>query len=72
MAEKSERVTIGFTGTQVLGLRVSPMQLDRLLTALDGGGWHDLESDDGTVRLNLAQVVYVRTDRDEQRVGFGL
>ena len=36
------------------------------------GGWHDLKVEDGTMRLNLSQVVYVRTERDEHRVGFGL
>ena len=28
-------------------------------------------TDDGTIRLNLGQVVYVRTSRDEHKVGFG-
>ena len=45
--------------------------LDKLLQAVSGGEWHDLTVDDGTVRLNLAQVLYVRTTRDEHRVGFG-
>jgi hypothetical protein len=72
MADKFERVSIGFMGTQVLSLRVTADHLDALLKALDGGGWHDLEADDGTVRLNLGQIIYVRTDREQHRVGFGL
>ena len=66
-----ERVTIGFFGGG-LSLRVTKEALDALLKALPDGGWHDLESEDGTVRLNLAVVVYVRTERDEHRVGFGV
>ncbi len=66
-----ERVTIGFFGGG-LSLRVSREQLDTLLQKLPDGGWHDLETEDGTVRLNLAVVVYVRTERDEHRVGFGI
>ena len=41
------------------------------LQALKAGDWHDLNVDDGTIRLNLGEVVYVRTERDEHRVGFG-
>ena len=67
-----QRVTIGFDGGgQVLAVRVEDAALDELLTAVKGGDWHDLTVDDGTIRLNLSQVVYVRTARDEHRVGFG-
>ena len=66
-----EKVTIGFFGG-ALSLRVSSEQLDALLKALPAGGWHDIEAEDGTVRVNLAIVVYVRTDRDKHRVGFGV
>jgi hypothetical protein len=65
-----DRATIGFEGGQVLAVRVKPEALDRLTAALAAGGWHDLEVDDGTVRLDLAKVVYLRTERDEHRVGF--
>ncbi|MDQ3723236.1 MAG: hypothetical protein M3376_09270 [Actinomycetota bacterium] len=67
-----QRVTIGFTGgTEVLAVRVEDTSLDGLLQAVASGDWHDLTVDDGTIRLNLSQVVYVRTSRDEHRVGFG-
>jgi len=66
-----QRVTIGFTGTQVLAVRIEDAALDSLLQAVKGGDWHDLTVDEGTIRLNLSQVVYVRTERDEHRVGFG-
>ncbi|HVL31922.1 MAG TPA: hypothetical protein VM299_06760 [Solirubrobacteraceae bacterium] len=66
-----QRVTIGFLSSQVLAVRIADDALDALLQALGSAEWHDLTVDDGTVRLNLAQVVYVRTERDEHRVGFG-
>jgi hypothetical protein len=67
-----QRVTIGFSGAgQVLGVRMEDEALDGLLRAVAGGDWHDLTVDDGTIRLNLSQVVYVRTARDEHKVGFG-
>jgi hypothetical protein len=66
-----QRVTIGFQGSQVLTLKMEDADLDALLAALSAGDWHDLSVDDGTVRANLSQVVYVKTDRDGGRVGFG-
>lgn len=66
-----QRVTIGFAGNQVLGVRMEDAALDVLLQALAGGEWHDLTVEDGTIRLNLSEVVYVRTELDEHRVGFG-
>jgi hypothetical protein len=66
-----QRVTIGFQGSQVLTLKMEDADLDTLLAALPNGDWHDVTVDDGTVRANLSQVVYVKTDRDGSRVGFG-
>jgi hypothetical protein len=67
------RVSIGFQGGQVLALRVTEDELKSLNRALDGGRdrWHDLTANDGTVRVDLGQVVYVRTDTDSPHVGFG-
>ena len=67
-----QRVSIGFTGSQVLGVRLEESDLNGLLEALGSGEWHDLTVDDGTIRLNLDQVAYVRTNLDEHRVGFGV
>ena len=67
-----QRVTIGFEGSgAVLAVKVEDDALDGLLQAVAGGEWHDLTTDDGTIRLNLGQS-YVRTTRDEHKVGFGL
>ncbi len=67
-----QRVTIGFHGTQVLGVRIEEAALQELLRRWPPASWHDLKVEDGTIRLNLGQVVYVRTELDEHRVGFGL
>ncbi|MGA2165103.1 MAG: hypothetical protein ABSH36_11625 [Solirubrobacteraceae bacterium] len=67
----SRRVSVGFKGGQVLALRVSDEQLKALHDALGSSGWHELETEDGPARLELAQVVYVRVEGDDSRVGFG-
>jgi hypothetical protein len=66
-----KRVSVGFQGGQVLTLRVTDEQLETLYRALGDGGWHELETEDGPVRIYLGQVVYVRLDEGDQRVGFG-
>jgi hypothetical protein len=71
MASGARRISIGFQGGQVLELRVSDQQLKALDSALGGGGWHEFDSEDGPVRLALDQVVYVRSESNDQHVGFG-
>ena len=67
----ARHISIGFQASMPLAMRCTQEELDRLLGALGGEGWHDVEGDDGTVRLNLAHVLWVRADREEHRVGFG-
>ena len=67
-----QRISIGFQASAPLALRVSDEQLATLNAALGGDGWHEIEADDGSVKLNLAHVLWVRTENDEHRVGFGL
>ena len=67
----SRRISVGFQGGQVLALRVTDEQLTELYEALGEGGWHELQAEDGPVRVHLGQVVYVSADSDEPRVGFG-
>ena len=70
MASSGRRVSIGFQGGQVLALRVSDEQLAALNKVLGSEGWHAVDSEEGPVRVDLAQVVYVRAESEELRVGF--
>ena len=65
------RVSIGFHGGQVLALRIPDEQLKALEKRLGDGGWHEIQSEDGPVRVDLAKIVYVSSERQEPRVGFG-
>jgi hypothetical protein len=71
MSAGARRISVGFRGGQVLALRVGDEQLAALYDALGRGGWHEVVGEDGPVRMNLDQVVYVGSDTDEPRVGFG-
>lgn len=68
----ANRISIGFQASPPLSARVSDDQLKALQGALGGDGWHDLESEDGNIRLSLPAVQWLRVDKDEQRVGFGI
>ena len=67
----AQRISIGFAASPPIALRVSDDELNKLNKALGGDGWHEVDGDDGTVRLNLQHVLWVRVERDEHRVGFG-
>ena len=69
---KPRRSSVGFQGGQVLSLRLSQEALDGLRAALQEGRerWREVDATDGAVLLDLGQVVYLRTESDEQRVGF--
>jgi len=68
----AQRISIGFQASRPLALRVSDDELAKLNDALGGEGWHEITAEDGSVRLNLAHVLGVRTESDEHRVGFGI
>jgi hypothetical protein len=68
----AQRISIGFQASPPLVTRVSNEELAKLHNALGGEGWHDVDAEDGSIRLNLQHVLWLRVERDEQRVGFGV
>jgi hypothetical protein len=69
---KPRRSSVGFQGGQVLSLRLSQEALDSLRTTMQDGQtrWLEVDATDGAVLLDLGQVVYLRTESDEQHIGF--
>jgi hypothetical protein len=73
MADESRRIDIGFQGGPVLPARVKQSAYDALREALSNERaerWFELDTVDSKVSVDLSQVVYVRIDTEEQRVGF--
>jgi hypothetical protein len=68
----AQRISIGFAASPPLATRVTDEELTRLQGALGGEGWYEIEADDGSIRLNLEHVLWLRVERDEARVGFGI
>ncbi len=68
----ARRGAIGFQGGQVLSIRLPDTELEKLRSVLRDGRerWHEVEATDGAVLVDLGQVVYLRVDSDEHRVGF--
>jgi hypothetical protein len=72
MAEaKFRRVDIGFQAGPVLSLRLEKDAYEALEKALGGSErWHEVDSEEAKVNLDLSQVIYVRLDTESGRVGF--
>jgi hypothetical protein len=73
MAETPRRIDIGFQGGQVLPVRVTQEAHDAFRKALSDSGsdrWFELQTQDSDIHVDLSQVVYVRLDTEEHRVGF--
>ena len=78
MAEDMKRVEIGFGGGQVMSARLEGRHLEALRGALgsatehsgEASRWYELESEDGTISLDLRQVVFVRVAGAPQTIGF--
>jgi len=69
---KPRRSSVGFQGGQVLSLRLSQEALDGLRTRLQDGKerWREVDAEDGAILIDLGQVVYLRTESDDQHIGF--
>jgi hypothetical protein len=73
MAETPRRIDIGFQGGLVLSVRVTQEAHESFRKALsDSGsdGWFELQTHDSDVHIDLSQVVYVRLDTEDGKVGF--
>ncbi len=71
--DKARHADVGFQGGQVLTVRVTPESYDELRRALSderSERWHELKTADSDIAIDLSQVVYVRVETEEQRVGF--
>ncbi len=71
MAEEKTRVEIGFGLGQVLSVKLDAAELADLREKVStGGGWADLKTQEGTVALNVATVVFIRVNDDTHTIGF--
>jgi hypothetical protein len=68
----AQRISIGFHASPPVALRVSDEELIKLQAAVGGEGWHQVDAEDGVVKLNLQHVLWLKVDKDDTRVGFGL
>lgn len=67
----TQRVEIGFAGGQVVSVRLAEKPLAALRTEVEAeDGWHDLETEDGTLAIDVAKVVFVRIAGAPHTIGF--
>jgi hypothetical protein len=71
MPDLRAKVDIGFTGGQVLALRLDKDVFASLRKAVEGDErFYDVDAGDSNVTLDLSQVVYLRVETEDHRVGF--
>jgi hypothetical protein len=68
----AQHISIGIDSSPAVALRVSDEELEKLQKALGSEGWHDVDGEDGVLRVNLKRVTWLKVEKDEGRVGFGL
>ena len=68
----AQHISIGIESSPAVALRVSDDELQKLQKALGSDGWHDVEGEDGTLRVKLKMVTWVKVEKDDSRVGFGI
>jgi hypothetical protein len=67
----AERVSIGFSGGQIVEVKIDDGKLRDLRKALEKGeGWLDLAAEEGLVSIDLGQVVFIRSATTPSRIGF--
>ncbi|HEY7121966.1 MAG TPA: hypothetical protein VH329_05345 [Solirubrobacterales bacterium] len=68
----AERVSIGFSGGQVVEVKLEDAKLRDLRKALDkADGWADLDTEEGVVSVNLREIVFIRSAATPHSIGFG-
>jgi hypothetical protein len=70
MAERI-KVEIGLGIGQVVSVKLTAGELADLRKAAEsGGGWHELNTEEGTVTVNLATAVFIRATDSSHSIGF--
>ncbi|CAN5241140.1 hypothetical protein BH20ACT20_BH20ACT20_05180 [soil metagenome] len=67
------RMDVGFQAGAILAVRAEAEAYDALVAALTderADRWHTLDTDDSQILIDLSQVIYIRRERGDQRVGF--
>ena len=66
----TQKVEIGFEGGQVVQVRLTGDALKELRKQVEKGGWHDIDTEDGTLAVYVGKVAFLRIDSGAQKVGF--
>jgi hypothetical protein len=66
----AQKVEIGFEGGQVVAVRLEEDELKSLRKQVEKGGWHDIETEDGTLAVYVGKVAFLRIESGAHKVGF--
>lgn len=69
MAGQAKTVEIGFFGGGTTA-RLSEAEYTKLRQAVENGDWVDIETADGPLSLNAANVTFLKVDEHSSQIGF--
>ena len=64
---------VGFQGGPVLAVKATTESYENLIKALDDDNaarWQTIHTEDSEILVDLSQIVYVRRESGDQKVGF--
>ena len=65
------RIEVGFSGGQVISLRLGDKAYEQLRRAIgDGKRWYEVDTLDGVVAVDIGQVVFLKLESADHKVGF--
>ena len=65
------RIEVGFSGGQVISMRLEDKAYDQLRKSVQNGKrWTEVETADGVVALDLGQVQFLKLESADHKVGF--
>jgi hypothetical protein len=71
MAAEKTSVEVGFEGGQVIPARLASDQVETLKKAVgSGNGPLEIDTEEGTLVLDLGKVIFVRISSGEKTIGF--
>jgi hypothetical protein len=68
---ETNRIEVGFTGNQVISMKLGDDELTGLRERLKQGGWMTVITEEGEVDIDLAKVAFLRVASGDHSVGFG-
>ena len=66
----ARQIELGFKGGTGIRLSIDDAAVDKLVAALDAGGWFEVEAKDGRHLVNLGEATHLKIEDLSGPIGF--